>query len=321
MSPRLVGALLVLAVVAVAISAPAIGGRRTAGVAVMVDVPRDPVVGDCLAALPAEFSTPVDHTNPETPTTGSTTGPAPVRQPAAYPLGPVFAACDGRPAAGEVVSVMAADIDPDTRQLRSPVGADCHSAALRYAGLLPVERRFTLPGATDSDPVSWNFSIDLRSALVFPTALMQAQGRTWAACVIAPREDVQYTGRVADAFAGGALPDAFGTCWDNRSVSASVQHVDCRAPHLAELVAAGLVPDQSEVSSADLKASCERLAGQVLGRNDPTAGDRLVVKTSPEKFDHVGQSRSISLLCYLVTTGQPLDATLVGLRDRPIPFA
>lgn len=319
MSPRLVGALLVLTVVAVAISAPAVGGRRTAGTAVMVELPRDPQVGDCLLDLPAALGTPSPQT--QHPTPDHTAATAEWRHLSLEPLGLAVVPCDDRPIAGEVAAVAAATTDPVTHRLRAPNGPDCRTAALTYAGLVPTQGRFGLPGSPVDDPVTWNFSIDLRSSWVLPSAIMQARGRTWAACVIAPRDDVAYRGRVAGAFDGGTLPDEFGTCWDTRSVSAAIERVDCRAAHLAELIAAGVVADRNTITAADLMASCQQLAGRVVGRQDPTAGGRLVVKISPERLRESSVVRPVSVLCYVVAPDRPLDATLVGLGEQPIPYA
>lgn len=312
MNPRLIGALLVLAAIAATISVPAVLGRRTAGTAVMVELPRDPRVGDCVVTLPAEFfAEPADAPTATSLASTDSVGP----------LGLSFGSCDEGPVAGEVVALTSAVTDRTTGQLQAPTGLDCRAAALSYAGLVPVDGRFMLPNPPPNDPVAWNFSINVRSSWVLPSPLLQAQQRNWAACLVAPRDNAQYTGRILSAFNGGVLPDEFGTCWNSRSVSASVERVDCRAPHLAELVSAGFVVDRSTITADDLRASCERLAARVVGRTDPTAGARLVVKTSPETLGTNQESRSVSVLCYLVTPGRPLDATLVGLRDQPLPYA
>lgn len=315
MNPRLVGALLVLAVVAATISVPALTGRRTAGTAVTVELPRDPRVGDCVVNLPVELlgaatETPTGTGRRATEQTGST-----------GPLGPSFGSCTDGPVAGEVVAVASAGSDPG--QLQAPAGIDCRAAALSYAGLVLIDGRFVLPNPAADDPVAWNLSVNVRSAWVLPSPLMQAQGRTWAACVVAPRDDARYTGRIVSAFNGGVLPDEFGTCWNARSVSAAVERVDCRAPHLAELISAGYVVDRSQITADDLRLSCERLAARVVGRSDPTVGAKLVVKTSPETLssDTATFNMSVSVLCYLVTPDRPLDASLVGLRDQPLPYA
>jgi hypothetical protein len=319
MNPRLVGALLVLAVVAVAISMPALPGRRTAGSALMVELPRNPQVGDCLLELPVEFSAAAAawQQTPGVPATAA----AGRRHPTPNPLGPAFAPCDGRPVAGEVAEVTVALTDPVTGRLSTPSSLDCRDAALRYAGLVPVDDRFVLPGAPANDPATWNLSVPVRASWVLPAPLLQAQHRTWAACVVAPREDVTYLGRFARAYDGGVLPDAFGTCWNKRTVSASFKRVDCVDPHLAELISAGRILDRAQTSSAELQQSCERLAARVVGRSDPTAGARLVLKTSPDRPMESIAAPSVSVLCYVVTHDRPLDATLVGLGEGPIPYA
>lgn len=315
MNPRLVGALLVIAAIAVTISAPALLGRRTAGTAVMVELPRDPRVGDCVVNMPAEVSA------------GSAEGPTGTGRDAFEPpdsfgpLGPSFGPCNLGPVAGEVVALTDPVIDRATGQLQPPADTDCRAAALSYAGLVLRDGRFVVPDAPEDDPVSWSMSVNIRTSWVLPSPLLQSRQRSWAVCVVAPRSTGHYTGQFADAFNGGELPDQFSTCWNQRTVSAAFKRADCLAPHLAELISAGTILDRSRTTSVDLQDSCTRLAARVTGRSDPTAGARLVVKTSPERLREDSTAATVGVLCYLVTPDRPLTATLVGLGEQPIPYA
>ena len=201
-------------------------------------------------------------------------------------LGPLFGSCtDPGPVGGEVVacSPPPATSTPDACGPRNN-GVDCRAASLQYAGLRAIENRFTLPEQGADDPVTWRLSINLTSGWVLPSQLLQASGRTWLACIAAPSDGSLYSGRLAGAFEGAQLPDEFGTCWNSRAVSASVRTLNCSAPHLAELISFGFVPDRSVVSYQQIQSSCEQLAARVLDRADPTAGGVLTLKTSPERI-------------------------------------
>jgi hypothetical protein len=322
MDRRLIGALLLVAVIAAGIVAAKSGGLRTVGVAVMAELPADPQVGNCLLES-------ADGSLPE-PSTPNRASPGPLIMPAQTTLppsqnvlGPRFGSCtDAHRVGGEVVALLSATGDEHTRRLRAQNnGVDCRAASLQYAGLRAIENRFTLPEQGADDPVTWRLSINLTSGWVLPSQLLQASGRTWLACIAAPSDGSLYSGRLAGAFEGAQLPDEFGTCWNSRTVSASVRTLNCSAPHLAELISFGFVPDRSVVSYQQIQSSCEQLAARVLDRADPTAGGVLTLKTSPERISLLNTG-SVSVMCYATPTGdRELAGTLVGLGDRPVPFA
>ena len=186
--------------------------------------------------------------------------------------------------------------------------------ALRYAGLVRTEAGYVLPGQRTTDPVSWSFSINLRSGWMMPSAPLRAVGQTWAACVVASPVTDQYLGRVATAYGGGRLPDEFGTCWNSRDVSAGVTPVDCGSPHLSELIAVGTVRDRATATTASVISSCRNLAASVIGRSDPTASGNLAVHISPRSIESSQPAANpLTTVCYVVPTGHSLTGTLVGL--------
>lgn len=318
MDRRLGGALLVVTVLAVAISVPARDGLRVAGVASMMQFPAAPRVGDCLPEAAGELLGAAE-TAPSRAVSSTVRWRPP--ESAIEVLGPRFTQCREQSAVGEVVAVITAAGDPQARhQQVQDNGPDCREAGLRYAGLVSAGDHFALPHGTADDPVIWRLSIGIHSAWIYPTPLLQAHGETWAACVISPSNATSFVGPLAKAFDGGTMPSAFGTCWNSREVSASVETVSCGEPHLAELVSAGFVPDRSTTGTEQVKSSCAELAARVTGMDDPTAGGALVIKTSPETIDTRWASQPVSILCYLVAPDRPLSRSLFGLDDQPIPY-
>jgi hypothetical protein len=232
-----------------------------------------------------------------------------------------FEPCRGQPVIGEIVGVAFGRNITDNRAPHT--GMDCRSPALTYAGLVAVGDRFELPHQRSDDPVSWNFSIDTGNSWVVPAPWLLAAGKTWSACIVTPSDGSVYQGRLLDAYGGGRLPDAFGTCWDTRELSAASRRASCDAPHFAELISAGRVQDISNVGSAGIASSCTALAARVMERDDPSAVGELVVQTSPDASRiSLRTSGSLSLLCYVVAGGgRELAGTIVGLGNRPIQFA
>ncbi len=316
MDRRLAGALLVMAVLAVAVVMPLLGGRRITGLAEPVAVPRDPRMGDCLLQMPEGIA-------PALPRSGSSVSTAATPAAVSLPLGPRAVSCRSSAVAAEVVLTITAAGDIETRQRKvARTGIDCHEAALRYAGLTRSAEGFRpasmTPGQAADDPVSWRMSINIRTAWVYPSPFLRSQGRIWAACVVAPPSDVPYTGSLADAFTSGRLPDGYGTCWSSTQVSAGTAFTSCHQPHVAELISVGSAGPTAD--SASLRASCERLAALTMGRTDPTAGGALSVKTSPPEFSVADENRSNNVVCYITSSDRQLVGTLMGLHDSPVPF-
>ncbi len=320
MDRRLIGALLVVAVFLVATVVPLLGGHRSTGIAQPAPIPRDPRMGDCLRERPQG----IEPASAQPGVSGSV-GNANTPTAVSSPLGPALVSCQSVSVAAEVVLTVAAAGSLEARQRRvAETGIDCHAAALRYAGLIRSAKGF-LPATVSAaqaaeDPVGWRMSINLRTAWVYPSAFLRSAGRIWAACVVAPPSDGPYRGSLAGAFDTGRLPDRYGTCWNAPTVTPAVETVDCRQPHPSELLSVGVIADRSTVSTADLRESCRRLAAAAVGRLDPTAGGRLVLKTTPERLYSSELDRSVSVLCYLTSADRPLSGTLLGLHERPMPF-
>jgi Septum formation len=316
MDRRLVGALLVVAVLSAAIVLPLVSGRRVAGTALPIDLPDPPRVGDCLLnPLPAS-----DNQDLTDGTTVDLAGYPAGRQNAVTAVA-AFGPCDG-PVSGEVVQVVNAGGDPLARRVAAAASDEgCRSATAEYTGLLAVIRQFTNP-LGPAAAVRWDPTVNVRHVWVQPEAVQRAAGRTWLACAVTPARPVRYLGLVSGAFTGHSLPDQFGVCWLQTDVSAAATFVDCSEPHRSELVSIGSVSGRSNVAARDVSTSCERLASRIVGRADPTAGGALTVGVDPEELrDYLATGRTVDVTCFLTAGGdRRLVGTLVGLGDRPVPF-
>ncbi len=316
MDRRLIGALLVVAAVVVATVVPLRDGLRVAGSAAIIELPADPVVGDCLLEPTAEFW---DGARvPRRQATGATA----IEPATKNPLAPTFGPCGGGAVAGEVVAIISATGDASSRTARAErSGLDCRASSLEFAGLTRVDSRYSVPGQLGAAPVSWRFSINLRTSWMLPSAVLRAAGRTWVACVVSPVTPSRYFGSIAGAYRDGDLPAPYGTCWDRPETGAGIQIVSCDRPHKAQLIAAGTIPSRDGVTTATIRQSCNGLTASVMRRGDPTAGGGLTIKVSPEIPDRQEwRNGSLDVVCFVTPTAQSLTASVVGLADRPIPY-
>ena len=195
MDRRLIGALLIVAVITASITVSKSAGLRIAGSATRVVFQDDPQIGECLF-LPAGSAGVGSSVN--SGTTGASTGIA--------SNGPTisFGQCDGRPIAGEVVALRRVIGADWLRQMQvQGDGDDCRAAGLEYSGLAPHDGRFVLPAQRPDDPVSWQLSIHMESGWLLPSPALQAAGRTPGSMrdCLAVRDSVHGTG--CDAYMGG----------------------------------------------------------------------------------------------------------------------
>jgi hypothetical protein len=321
MDRRLVGTLMIVAVVAAAIIFPASNGKRIAGDAIAVELPSDPVVGDCLIMPGSDHPDGMGQVFRSRPSSDLTTESSSMPPPNRVDIGP----CDGQPVVGEVVAMTTIGHGNAPLPGTSAVGKDCKSTALEYAGLIPHDKRFELSGDLTADPVNWNVSIDVLTSWVLPSPFLQSAGKKWAACVLAPARSNPYQGRVSAAYGGGQLPDEFASCWNSREVGPAAGPVPCDQPHLAELISVGAVPSSAATSPSAIQNSCDQLAAVVMRRPDPTASGALTVQTAPDSARMAqgltSRFGTLNIVCYIVATRGSLTSTLVGLGNRPLPYA
>ncbi len=305
MDRRLAGVIVLVLVLAAATAVPAaLSGLRVAGEPVPMDFGAPPQVGECLQApLPLGES-------------GGLAVEIPVTE-------VVLGSCAGL-VGGEVVAWVpqrtVEDQEPGTsRRLRGP----CFQESAQYAGLEITGRRVVAPGAPASDLVRWAPTVGFDAHRLVPGAEEGAAGRTWYACVAVPIVHDTYRGSIHGAYVAGQLPPEFAICWDGTDLDSMAKVLPCAGPHTAELLSTAWVVDRSTVTRAELQSGCEAIAARVLRRDDPTAGGLLSIVLDPVTRDGavVGDEPQ-SVGCFVAANPPAqLIGTLVGLADRPVPFA
>ncbi|WP_420124136.1 hypothetical protein [Nakamurella sp.] len=303
MDRRLVGVALVVVALAAVMVVPALSGIRSVGTPVAVSLPVPPAVGDCVVRLPA---------------VGTDQGQSPPQVSMDRLL---LGSCAGAIAA-EVVAFW-----PDESALvdapRSRRAGPCYPPLAQYAGLTLDA---TSTGAAEPwlvEPVSWRPTLAYQAFLVVPTDLERRAGRAWSACAIAPSGGQDYRGSLNASFGIGALPAGFGSCWTPDASGRFGGPGDCAAPHTAQLVATGWTGPYGPSASADIVASCRRVAARVMETADPARGGQLTFVA-----DRMGGLASrwsgnpSTLGCFVVSAdGRPLTGLVTGIGDRPLPFA
>jgi hypothetical protein len=300
MNRRLVGALVVALSVAAAIAAP--GGSLVSGDARPAPLPREPAVGDCIVGdIPEPRGGDFD---PATVTAG---------EEISSPFGP----CTGE-RGGEVVLVGTARGSVDDRlRIASELSDDCARTARAVAGITAHEL------ASRESGIRWTLSPNARYRWVVPDPRARAGGQTWLACVATSASALRYSGTVADAFSGGRLPDAFGSCWAGDVVSAALTAAPCSEPHRAELVAIGR-PAQDGITMAITRGSCGDLTAHVMNRTEPEEVGDVEIVVHPANIDErsAERLRRTDIVCYVVgTEGRQVVGTIVGIGDRPLGSA
>jgi len=103
----------------------------------------------------------------------------------------------------------------------------------------------------------------------------------------------------------------------------AVGSVPCSDRHLSELVSLGTIRDGAGITSEDIERSCRDLAARVIGRSDPTAAGDLAIGTlvSSDAARSPTLAQTLHVTCYIEPLTRPLSGTVVGLRDRPLPYA
>lgn len=303
MDRRLAGAILVLLAFVGATVLSSVAGRGLAGTPAAIPLPDPPAVGDCLLAA---ASTP-SAADPADGRTG--------------PIGSAFGPCDPsglNPAAGPAGEVVAVRSLAGAGRGTVPADEGCRSSALIYAGLRPRGDAFAMPGTPADDPILWRYSVDVRTTWITQLPAHPRAG-SWAACVARPGAAGSGPGRLAGAFSGGALPGGYGTCWQSDELSAAVQFVDCREPHVAELIALGRAAGDGPVDPDRVRQSCLAQAALVLRRPDPTAGGELTVRVDPDRPPTAWAA--LSPACFVTAADdRRLVGSVVGIGERPLPF-
>ena len=184
-------------------------------------------------------------------------------------------------------------------------------------------RRLVAPGAPASDVVRWAPTVGFDAHRLVPGTEEASAGRTWYACVAVPIAHDTYRGSLHAASVAGRLPPEFAICWDGTDLDSLAKVLPCSGPHAAELLATAWVVDRSQATRAELQSGCESIAARLLRRDDPTAGGQLSVVLDPISRDGAVLGNEPQSVGCFVTANAPAQVigTLVGLADRPVPFA
>lgn len=302
MDRRPVGVALVVVALAAVMVVPALPGIRSIGTAVPIALPAVPEVGDCVVELSGVVVDP-DESPPRIPMDDVRLG-----------------SCRGS-IAGEVVGFW-----PDAQALadapRSRRAGPCYPPMAEFAAL-NVNAAAPAVEPWVEEPVSWRPTLAYQAYLVTPTDLERRAGRDWSACVVAPPGGGGYRGSLAGAFADGSLPVGFGSCWSPDPAGPLRGPGDCAAPHTAQLLATGWNGTHESTSTADVQASCSRVAGRLIGTEDPTRDGQLAfVADRMGRLTTAWSGNPSSLGCFVTTAGpRQLVGLVTGLGERPVPYA
>lgn len=302
MDRRLAGVLMLVVALAAVLVLPAASGRRVAGNPVASTFPDPPKVGDCLLA-PIRNSSIDSGVPPQIVVTAGSFGPC------------------SRAKAGEVVAgwpdVEAAEQAPTSRR-----GGACYPQAASFAGLATVGSSTDLPGAPVGGPISWRTTIGFVGLWVTPGIGEQNAGRSWRLCLVVPVDRGTYEGTLRNAFTTGSLPSSFGLCWAAADLDRFPAMVKCDQSHPAELLATGYIRDRSLAPTELIDSACREIAGRIMHTDDPTRGGVLDVVADRQTGGSDGREDSPLIVGCFVTTAdaRPLDGTVIGLGEDPVPF-
>ena len=308
MRRRSAGVLVIALTLLAAVIVPNIGARAVRGFPVAAQIPGPPAVGDCLLTALSLM------TGPD----GTFGG-----------IDPALGPCSGS-RFGEVVLVhdagTLAAFAPGDR-ITNPQDDSCYSATQVFLGLPD-------PLVDSAPQFSYWFPADGGATMeLAPTDLQRAAGHTWTACVVLAIDDqarsLPYPTSARDAFSTGTPPAAFASCTDIADIAA-FQRVDCDTPHRIEVF--GYSGDLQGATAPSLNQTCTDLVTRQTRMPDPTAGGTLQIRPALGHYDqdgvlHVGLRESpggfadVAICRVIAPDDRPLAGTLLGLGERPVPWA
>ena len=240
----------------------------------------------------------------------------------------LFGTCGGA-IGGEVVSVQpklpTATVTDSPAVAAASADNNCWAAVVRYAGLDPSMDAMELPEQLEPDgstsgKVRWRMQVELVPRIVHADPTSERIGRGWTACTVTPHSGEMYTGSARNAYAGGELPSAFGSC--RISSDSTAARVSCSSRHSAELLAVGETAGTAGTNDSEVVGSCHRLATRLLRTGDPSVGGGLRVVAQREPVQYQDNRNATPYRCLVAVRGDRLlDRTVTGLGNRPLPFA
>jgi len=223
------------------------------------------------------------------------------------------------PHEGEVVVALDAD---DPHRAPQATSGRCTEAVPAYLG-----------AALSHERGEWTVSAVSFGAVAVNAPLGQSIGDYgWSACVLTAH-GTRYQVSLHDLTALDLLPAELGTCFDGPSPKS------CADPHESQqLATAGAYLDAAQRAQASdertaaliaaLHPDCDALAAELAGTVDPTYSGALTVRV---RIDYISQTLVPSFArgqvvayrarCLLASADRQLVGSVLGLGDRPLPFA
>jgi len=301
MDRRLAGLVVLILVVVAAAVLPGLAGRRVAGFAVAAALPDPPAVGDCAASAPSRQ--------------GGSFGEPSNLDASQVSWGP----CSG-PIVGEVVAVQPSDHEP--MSLEAGWEGPCFRAAAAFAGLDVTGPSVAVPGAPSTGALSWEPTIGATIQRVAPGDEERRAGRSWLACLVTTSSGQTYRGTLAQGFGTGRIPDEYGLCWNGTDLDEAVSPIPCDEVHSTQLMAVGSAGDRSLVSEVDLAAICQEITTVLMRTELPVRSGELVTAIDVTDGGDTTSDAPPTVGCFAAATGQrELNGSVIGLGDRPVPFA
>jgi len=157
-------------------------------------------------------------------------------------------------------------------------------------------------------------------------------GYGWGACILTAHGS-RYRVSLHDLAALDQVPAELGSCFGEAGP------VSCAAPHESQqLAAAGAYLDAAQRAQASdertaalitqLHPDCDALAAELADSVDPTYGGELTVRVRIDYLSQTlvpsfarGQVVAFQARCLLASAERSLVGSVLGLGDRPLPFA
>lgn len=310
---RSAGVLLLIAAVIGSLLVTRIGGSRISGTAIPRPGVGAPAVGGCLVTVLGPPAMPLLAPGPPSPVSIASVGETSV----------AFADCAGAHL-GEVVAYRAvpAPVAPDPNEspattARAEPTATAAASAVSDGqwcqGVAADYREHSVARFGNGADVMWEPATGQRFVVILSAPTLDPTAPRWAACAFLSPGLEPYSGSYVRSLANLPAPAPFGLC---RSAGAEDSWASCAGPHrIQEFGTAARL----DLSSPAALAGCRSLIEQMTRMKDVTDGGTLRIEIAG---DAVRGGSGAVVSCRLVVVGDgQLVGTLVGLGDRPVPFA
>lgn len=185
---------------------------------------------------------------------------------------------------------------------------------------------------------NWNpMPLRTKLSLVVPSAHQRIAGQSWIACAVSPNDPnpdgmtISYSDTLQNSRVTGNQASRMSYCVETVDPKQSILEailVSCTKPHRAEIISrmANTLPGSTQ---ATLSLSCRKSIQSVTGNHDVLRDgeiNTLVQTFQPNEHQPLRSSvkdlpRKASAVCALQTGVGLIRGSLVGLNERPIPWA